>query len=158
MIAPCEERQSPLGTRSVHYQHPPTLGSTADVFPPTIPALGKTEIAGDVLWKTADREVSRAPDPRRIFLALASEWHAATDSLSSSSEIALHPAYQRIIGMGMVAVPFILEDLRQHGGQWFWALRAIIGNAPYGRESAGTVPAMKEAWLKWGRAHKLMAE
>ena len=158
MIAPYAERPSPVGTRSVDYQHLPMPGGTADVFPLTVPALGGTEIARDGEWRGADRQITATLDLRNRFLALAREWHAATDSLSSPSEIAMHPAYKRIIGMGMVAVPFILEDLRRDGGQWFWALRAIIGRAPYGRESAGNAPAMKEAWLEWGRAHKLMAQ
>ena len=157
MVAPYVERPRPVGTGSVQYRYPPALGGTADVYATTSPALGNTEVAGDLMWNAAHRQAKASLDLRQQFLLLADKWHAATDSLSSSSEIAMHPAYQRIIGMGMVAVPFILDDLRQHGGQWYWALRAIVGYAPYGRESAGNIPGMKEAWLKWGRAHKLIS-
>ena len=42
----------------------------------------------------------------------------------------MHPAYQQIIGMGADAVPFILLEMEEHGGYWFWALSAITGQNP----------------------------
>jgi hypothetical protein len=63
----------------------------------------------------------------------------------------MHPAYQRIIGMGERALPHILGDLQVRGGQWFWALRAITGEIPYSPKDAGRIPVMKEAWLDWGK-------
>ena len=64
----------------------------------------------------------------------------------------IHPAYQEIIGMGEVAVALILEDLKERGGHWFWALRAITGENPVPPEDAGKIRTMTEHWLRWGRS------
>lgn len=92
-------------------------------------------------------------DVRRLFLALADEWHRDTGHLSSPPQIAMHRAYQRIIGMGQVAVPLILDDLRRRGGQWFWALAAITGTSPVKPGVNRNSQAVKSAWLEWGRKH-----
>jgi len=96
--------------------------------------------------------VGRA-DARQRFMELAKEWHEATDHLSSPSQIAMHPAYQRIIGMGPSAVPFILEDLRRSGGQWYWALHAITDASPVPPGVRHTSREVEEMWLRWGREH-----
>jgi len=83
------------------------------------------------------------------FQTLVAEWKEATDHLSATDEIAMHPAYQQIIGMGSDALPLILEELRQRGGYWYWALKAITGDDPVPETDRGKVPLMKKAWLKW---------
>ena len=90
-------------------------------------------------------------DTEEQFANLANEWKAASGHLSSVSRIAVHPAYQRIIGMGRKAIPLILDDLREHPDHWFWALAAITGVDPVPDSDAGHVSRMTEAWLKWGR-------
>lgn len=62
----------------------------------------------------------------------------------------MHPAYQRIIGLGAPAIPLILKELQERGGQWYWALRAITNESPVADEEAGNIPSMKAAWLRWG--------
>ncbi len=96
--------------------------------------------------------VGRA-DARQRFVELAKEWREATGHLSSPSQIAMHPAYQRIIGMGPSVVPFILEDLRQTGAQWYWALHAITGESPVPPGVRHTSRETRDIWLKWGRDH-----
>lgn len=76
--------------------------------------------------------------------------------LSSSTEKAVHPAYQRIIGLGPAVVPLVLRELEQHGGHWFWALRALTGENPVRPEDAGQVRKMTESWLEWGRQRGLV--
>jgi hypothetical protein len=88
---------------------------------------------------------------RQAFEALAAKWRRETMMLSSSSEKVLHPAYQRIIGLGPAVIPLVLRELEQHGGHWFWALRALTGENPVKLEDAGQVRKMTEAWLEWGR-------
>lgn len=44
---------------------------------------------------------------RARFDTLADEWAEATRFQSSSTEIAIHPAYQQIIGMGPAVLPLI---------------------------------------------------
>lgn len=84
-----------------------------------------------------------------LFGRLTEEWRRDTILHSSPVEIALHPAYQQIIGLGRRVVPLILRDLAQRGGHWFWALRAITGEDPASEQTS-----MREAariWLEWGR-------
>jgi hypothetical protein len=87
------------------------------------------------------------------FERLARSWARETENLSSIQEIVLHPAYQRIIGMGPDVVPFILRKLERIPGFWFWALRSLTGANPVTQEMRGDVAAMTEAWLNWGREH-----
>lgn len=87
----------------------------------------------------------------RIFSELAKEWREATRLSSSLTDMFLHPAYQRIIGMGPKAVPMILRDLQFTPAHWFWALSAITGEDPVNPEDAGRLKKMTEAWLDWGR-------
>jgi hypothetical protein len=63
----------------------------------------------------------------------------------------MHPAYQRIIGLGTAAVPLILAELEKDLDQWFWALKAITGEDPVPPESRGKMREMADAWLNWGR-------
>lgn len=93
---------------------------------------------------------SETDDLQDEFARLADEWHAETGHLSSPRQIATHPAYQRIIGLGDRVIPLILSDLRRRGGEWYWALRYITGQWPVPDDAAGDVRRMKEAWLRWG--------
>ncbi|PWU20449.1 MAG: hypothetical protein C5B50_03840 [Verrucomicrobia bacterium] len=61
----------------------------------------------------------------------------------------LHPAYQRIIGFGPVAIPLILRELEREPAHWFWALNAISGEDP--APEGSTFDEAAAAWLKWGR-------
>jgi hypothetical protein len=63
----------------------------------------------------------------------------------------IHPSYQRIIGLGPDVIPYILKELEQNGGHWFWALQALTGENPVADEDAGRIRKMKEVWLNWGR-------
>jgi hypothetical protein len=87
------------------------------------------------------------------FHQLAATWKQETGHLSNMTTRAMHPAYQRIIGMGREVVPFILEEFRKGElDDWFWALYAITGENPITEEIAGDMDKMAEAWLQWGRA------
>jgi hypothetical protein len=67
--------------------------------------------------------------------------------------MAMHPAYQQIIGLDSPALPLILLELRRELDHWFWALKAITGQDPVPPESRGRVQKMTDAWLDWGREH-----
>jgi hypothetical protein len=88
---------------------------------------------------------------RQEFGQLVSRWKADTTFLSSDTDIVLHPAYQRIMGMGERVLPLIFQNLRDEGGNWFWALRHITGENPVSSGDIGKSKRMKEAWLTWGR-------
>ena len=87
---------------------------------------------------------------REQFRALADWWHEATDALSSPSQKVQHRAYQRVIGLREPVVPFILEDLRERGGYWFYALERITGWSPLPKDRPVSFAAIKGAWLQWG--------
>ena len=88
---------------------------------------------------------------RKRFEQLRDEWKNATLYQSSINEICTHFAYQRIIGMGEVALPFIFNELEKDPDHWFWALSAITCCDPVPDECRGHVGAMAEAWLDWAR-------
>ena len=89
----------------------------------------------------------------RKFNALKVEWETETAYLSSITEISTHPAYQQIIGMGPIAIPFILAEMKKNPGHWFWALRSITSEDPVLPEHRGRLKQMTEDWLKWGKEH-----
>ena len=98
--------------------------------------------------------------PRQVatlFAQLAARWRAETAVLSSTTAVAMHPAYQRIIGLGPQAIPLILADLQATPGHWFWALAALTGENPVPPGDEGRVRAMADAWLAWGRANGWIA-
>jgi hypothetical protein len=92
-----------------------------------------------------------APDAglRHRFNQLAADWKEATQFASSTTEIAMHPAYQQIIGIGPKAIPLILEQLRIEPDHWFWALKAITGEDPVIESDRGHVRRMTQAWIAW---------
>jgi len=86
------------------------------------------------------------------FKKLAKSWKADTELVSKVTKRVMHPAYQKIIGMGELAIPLILDDLARNGpNDWFWALTAITDENPITEEIAGNMAAMTETWLQWGR-------
>lgn len=89
-------------------------------------------------------------NPLIRFSTLKTEWEAETAYLSSITEIAIHPAYQQIIGMGPIAIPLILSEMKRKPGHWFWALKSITGEDPVLPEQRGQIVQMTEAWLRWG--------
>jgi hypothetical protein len=96
---------------------------------------------------------TRTPEGQRErFDRLAAEWRAATTWTSSTTEAAMHPAYQAIIGMGQSALPLILQDLRDNSGHWYWALKAISNEDPVPPCDRGSIKRMRAHWLKWGEA------
>ena len=91
------------------------------------------------------------------FEMLKEEWINGRQRGSDLLEMVMHPAYQRIIGMGPSAVPLILRELKRKPDHWFWALHAITGSNPVPKESQGNLREMAAAWLDWGqkRGHRL---
>jgi hypothetical protein len=84
------------------------------------------------------------------FSQLADQWERETFLIASPREAAMHPAYQRIIGLGLQAVPIMLERLRKTRGRWFWALAAITHEDP--AKDIENVAEAVDAWTAWGRA------
>lgn len=99
-----------------------------------------------------DAAASARRDRRRErFARLTRRWKTDTRWVSSTTEVAMHPSYQAIIGMGADALPLILEELRANSGHWYWALKAISDEDPVAPQHRGAVARMKAAWLEWGK-------
>lgn len=81
------------------------------------------------------------------------KWQSDTAFTSSMSKLLLHPAYQRIIGMGWAAVPLLLRELAVAPSPLGWALQAITGEDPVPAADAGRLDRVAAAWLQWGREH-----
>ena len=95
-------------------------------------------------------ELNIRPTDRERFLELADQWESEAILLSSTNQAIKHPVYQTIVSMGEPAVPLILQRMQSRGGRWFTALRDVTGVNPVKPADRGNVPAMQEAWLKWG--------
>jgi hypothetical protein len=91
-------------------------------------------------------------DLEEEFNRLAETWRKDTRMLSFIRQKAMHPAYQKIIGMGKEALPFIFRELKERGGDWIWALEMITRIKPEGTQSTKFKDVVT-AWLNWGRTH-----
>jgi hypothetical protein len=88
---------------------------------------------------------------REDFNRLVAQWRAERGHSSRLKDLAMHPAFQRIIGLGPPAVPLLLEEMKQRPDQWDWALRAITGADPVPEEAWGKLNEIASAWVEWGR-------
>jgi hypothetical protein len=99
---------------------------------------------------------TRWANPTIRFFHLKDEWERDTAMLSSITDIAMHPAYQQIIGIGPIAVSLILYEMSQKPSHWFWALKSITGEDPVPLGAKGNIKEMTEAWLNWGREQRYL--
>lgn len=90
------------------------------------------------------------------FARLVAEWKGQSRYLSNVAQMAMLPSYQRIMGMGWDAVPFILKELQREPDQWFWALENITEENPVPAEAQGKVSLMAKAWIEWGQRKALI--
>ena len=86
-----------------------------------------------------------------LFRELSDRWYRDTLVLSSIQAKTLHPAYLRIVGLGLQALPFIFKELQVRPGQWFVALRSIAGEDPL--QPNDDFPTAVRKWLRWGTDH-----
>lgn len=56
--------------------------------------------------------------------------------------------------MGSAVLPLIFADLRDRGGQWYWALECITGENP--AAEAQTLPDAKRLWLEYAAQHQYL--
>jgi hypothetical protein len=86
-----------------------------------------------------------------VFQDLVRRWKVERGPTSSTTEMAICPSYQRIIGLGPAVVPLLLRELERSPDHWFWALKAITGADPVPETSRGKVREMARLWIEWGR-------
>lgn len=98
------------------------------------------------------KKVEHVPT-RVIFEQMAAIVNDETLFVSSSTERAMHPAYQRIIGLGPEVLPLLIDDMRRNQSDWFWALQAITGHDPIPEEKRGRILEMIECWVAWAKSN-----
>jgi hypothetical protein len=115
-----------------------------------------TVIAEENILPQTDKSLT-APvsnvDLAATFLQLSQQWRQETGMLSVVSKMVIHPAYQRIIGMGQPVMPLIFRELEREPDHWFWALQSITGENPVSVDRQGNINQMAAAWLEWGKEH-----
>jgi hypothetical protein len=87
------------------------------------------------------------------FAQLAARWKSETALLSSTEDIVLNDAYQRILAIGPPALPFIFAELKaevDNPRYWHWALERIAGVDPTS-PAGGNTKELRAAWLAWAR-------
>jgi hypothetical protein len=124
-----------------------------------LPTTERQRIA-DALWRSLGaEEVAIGRDRAAVaetFRKLAEKWHAETAAMSSITNMAMHVAYQEIIGLGPDVVPILLRALEREPDHWFWALRAITRVDPVPDAARGRLAQMAEHWLNWGKEQGLL--
>ena len=88
-----------------------------------------------------------------LFAELQEAWKTETAAYPSVRDRIMHPAYQRIVGLGPQVVPLIIEQLQRDVDHWFWALAMIVGHdaAP----AARTVDEAAKGWVEWAAENGL---
>lgn len=130
-----------------------TIRTVQTVEGPTLTVALPADFAGkqvELLVKPLDQATDAVLLEQR-FRKLVQQWKQDTEFLSSISEMATHPAYQQIIGMGKDALALIFRELEHEPDHWFWALQAITGENPVLVADRGRIDRMTRTWLEWAR-------
>jgi len=88
------------------------------------------------------------------FHSLVKKWRKDTQYFSSITKMVQHPAYRRIIDMGIDVLPYLFDELNQRPDHWLVALNAITGEDPAPEKS--TFDEAVQAWLAWGREKRYL--
>ena len=114
---------------------------------------GAADPPGAIEEMRRDRRHELVPTIRdRVqFERLADRWKRQSEAMSSHSKAILLRPYQQIIAMGPVAIPLLLERLRDEPDHWFWALAVLTDEDP--AQDAASFADARRAWLQWGREH-----
>jgi hypothetical protein len=84
---------------------------------------GMAAWARAVLLHAARTKVgSRGTANAQEFSELVHQWKAERNAISTARRMADHPAYRKIIDMGVDAIPLILQELEKEPDHWFIAL------------------------------------
>jgi hypothetical protein len=115
--------------------------------------ISEKEEGAEIVTDDNAAQWSQHQDLIREFRNLHQQWRDERGAKSTVAEMAMLPAYQKIMGMGPQVVPMILTELKAEGespDHWFWALAAITRENPVPPQSRGKIREMAKAWLEWG--------
>jgi hypothetical protein len=111
--------------------------------------LGKDRM---LLQHPNDQTICTVISDATLFQQLVQQWHKERGATSSITQMAMCSSYQRIIGMGEKAIPFILRQLENEADDpdhWFWALQALTREDPVAEDARGDMREMARVWLDW---------
>jgi hypothetical protein len=117
------------------------------VLPDYFPSNGTIQILPEQTWGHTVSEIPTANPLEARFKKLADQWRDDT-AFDSGANLIWDASYQQIIGMGPSALPFILREMVNNPGHWFWALYSITGTDAASGET--TFDGATDAWLEWG--------
>ena len=120
------------------------IEAVADTLPPEPQAELVTFLTARLARTNGSSESDgdSACDLEQEFSRLTQAWRAATAFSSSLTEMSAHPAYQRIVGMGRLALPMIFRELATEPDHWFWALKEITNVNPVPQADRGDIEKM----------------
>lgn len=135
-------------------------GTQTPAFSTKVPIVPDQSLSQSIIetWQSQQYllQIRSTISTSSIFHHCLQEWKEETKFTSSLIEILMHPSYQRIIGLGPNVIPFILRELYDNGGLWFWALQSLTGENPVPEQDQGRPGKMAEAWLQWGYQKQLI--
>lgn len=88
------------------------------------------------------------------FFKLLNEWNDKTMFSSNANEIISSHPFHEIVKMGITAIPFILEQLKQKPGTLVWALNKITNSKI--SEQKISVEEASRLWVQWGKKNKII--
>lgn len=97
--------------------------------------------------KQADSENFLSYVPRLRFQALYEQWNSETRFMSSIDDIINNDAFQAIIAMGEVAVPYIVEEISTTPSTLVWTLNFIYQKKISDNPNT-TIPEACKLWVK----------
>lgn len=112
---------------------------------------GNLSTGGALFREHAESPTANNSDVAEKFAKLVREWKETRPPTSNSDKLAMHPAYQKIIGLGPIAIPLILRELNQSLSHWFWALHSLTDENPVRPEHRGNLRKMADDWFEWAR-------
>jgi hypothetical protein len=84
---------------------------------------------------------------------LVNQWQKDVYVLSSSTERRAHPNYQKLVDMGVDAVPALLWMSQQGSIDLLCVLHDITGANPVPDDCRGNLHKMRLLWWAWGKKH-----
>jgi hypothetical protein len=124
-----------------------------DITPiePVVPAKGSRGWWSIKLPKDADQSLVVKIE-RLVF-----DWEIETGIMSSTTQITKNQNYQKIVSLGYVAIPTILNILKKEPSLLVNAMRDIVGDMPAYPWEPGNIKSITNAWIRWGRDNNFVS-
>lgn len=109
-----------------------------------------------VVWTESRAVDTSKKDVEQRFNELAQQWYRETRMLSFISQKIMHPAHKRIVTtLGRGALPFILREVKNGRGDWFWTLGMLVDEDENPPKGIPNFKQASQAWLDWAAHNKV---